>query len=270
MFRSIGREIRHLPNHVVALFVAAPVLIYLDAGHVVSHPIYPGFTHLALVGLTALCLMFLYADGSAPAGPWERGRSERRHDALRMAVLLLTAVMLCAVALQLLQPLLPPTHVETWSNGQGSHGSLSYPEIDGVVDLAVVAATICMGVAAFALIVLAICAPACAALHGIRRGLPEAWRAWRRCYFRLFGLCVIAMLALLPSMALFSPLQAYWDAGGFFGAPDSLRLQLAVDICNRIGPHNIALGAGAATFLVGVIAWAFARAVARLIGQPRG
>lgn len=267
MFKSIGREIRQLPNHVVALFLAGPALIYLDTAHFVMYPVQPGFAHAVLLALDATCLAWLYADGAAPTGPWERRQSKRRRDALRATILISVALVLHAAARELIAPLQPAMHVETWDEGRST---LAYPEVTGIGDVIALAARIVLSVAGLALACIGVCAPACAARYGLRHCLRESWRAWRRCYFRLCGLSMLAMVALIPALLLFMPLADY-RAAVRSAVDNPSRWQVAIDLCNQIGVRNFALSAAAGMFLIGIAVWSYSRAVARLIEQqPRG
>lgn len=267
MFKSIGREIRSIPGHVVALFFAAPALIYLDGIYVVAWSFRPGLAHWVLLALSACCLAWLYADGAAPRGPWEREHSNRRRDALQATILVLAALVVCAAAHELLAPFQPAAHVETWDAGKST---LTYPEVTGIGDAVALAAGIALSFANLAIMLLGLCAPACAAQHGLGRSMQESWRAWRRCYFRLCGLCMLAWIALIPAFVLALPLQVYWAAAGFGSPGHAAQIRLAIDLCNRVGPGNIALGGAAATLLFGIVLWSYSRAVARLIERPRG
>lgn len=267
MFKSIAREICQLPNHVVAMFCAAPVLIYLDGLFVVAWPFRSGLVHWVLLALSAFCLAWLYADGAAPRGAWERERSERRRDALRATILIPVALIVCTAAIELIAPLQPAAHVETWDDGKST---LIYPELTGIGDVIALAAHVALTLAGLAIALLGLCAPACAALYGLRHCLRESWRAWRRCYFRLCGLCMLAWVALIPAVLLLLPLEAYWAAAALTNPGSARQMQLAIDFCNRIGPGNIALGGAGAAFVLGIVLWSFNRAVARIIEQPRG
>lgn len=267
MFKSIGREIRQLPNHVVALFFAAPAFIYLDGVYVVAWSFRPGLAHWVLLALSACCLAWLYADGAAPRGPWEREHSNRRRDALQATILILAALVVCAAAHELLAIFQPAAHVETWNAGKST---LTYPEVTGIGDAVALAAGIALSFANLAIMLLGLCAPACAAQHGLGRCMQESWRAWRRCYFRLCGLSMLAMAAASVAMLLFLPLQVYWAAAGFADPGSAAQMKLAIDLCNRIGAGNTALAGAAATLLFGIVLWSYSRAIARLIEQPRG
>lgn len=262
MFRSIGREIREIRVLAVALLCAATLFVYFDALRILAHPLVPGLAHPVLLGLAALCLAMLYADGAAPAdntagGPWPLSDRRRRRDALKASLLVFAVLAICAKPLGLFH----------FFQAESSLGSEVVPtaEADRAGDAAAPAGNFVFSIAILAIALLATCAPACAAIHGIRRALPESWRAWRHLYFPLFGAAALAMLALIPSAVLFQPVQAFWVALG-----DPRHLQHAIDICNRVGPGNIAPRAATATLLLGVVLWIFSRAVARLIEQPPG
>lgn len=270
MFRSIWREIRSIPGHVLALFLAAPAFIFVDASHVLRHPFALSVSHVAYVVLAICCLVALFAEGAAPersqpASPWQRPHGDRRRDALRVTVCVLVALILCSEAIDLLESLQPAMHVEIWDDGKSI---LSYPEITGIGEAIAFALKVALSLAGLVLTILGLCAPACAALHGWRRCGLEAWRAWRQHYFSLFAVTALGMAALVPAGFLVEPLVEYWRAIGL-GIASSGSLRAAFDICNLFGPARIIYGAAAATLLLGVVLWSYSRAVARLIERPR-
>ncbi len=271
MFRSIWREIRSIPGHVLALFLAAPAFVFVGAASVLRHPFAFSLSHAAYLVLATCCLAALFVDGAAPerlqpAGPWQRPYGERRRDALRVTVCVLVALILCGEAIDLLEPLQPATHLEIWDDGKST---LSYPEIAGIGDAIAFALKVALSLAGLVLTILGLCAPACAALHGWRRCGLEAWRAWRQHYFSLFALTFLGMLALIPAGFLISPQVEYWRAIGL-GTANAGSLRAAFDICNLFGPARIICGAAAATLLLGIVLWSYSRAIARLIERPRG
>jgi hypothetical protein len=267
MFRSIGRTILKLPVHVIVLLASLPVFVYVDAWHVVQNPFFVDVTHVALLAFATLCLIALFADGSAPAGT-------RTRPASFITLALALMFLLIALAADFIEPALPKTIIGTEEYPNGGHASWSYPDFQSASDIAAFAGNAILTLATLATLVLGICGPACAALFGARRAIPESWRAFRRNYWRIGIGAVVSVFILAPVMILLVPLTAYWDALGFASEPQNLEMQakfqLAWEICNQIGPRSIAQSGAAAAFLFGAYLWGVGRLVARLLTKQSG
>jgi len=264
MFRSIGRTILNLPIHVIVLLASLPVFIYVDAWHVVQNPFFVDATHVTLVALAALCLVALFADGSSPKGT-------RRRAAFFVTLALAAIFLLVLLATDLIEPASPQTVVGSDNYPNGIRAEWSFPDVQSGTDTAAFVVNVILALVACATLVLSICGPACAALFGVGRALPESWGAFRRNYWRIGFGGIISVVFMLPTIALFMPLMTYWEAVGFVDDPHNAELQakfqVAWDICNRIGPRSIAQSGAAAAFLLCTYLWAGGRLIANMLAK---
>lgn len=253
-------------SRVPILVIGAAALAFLDveilARHLMEIQLMPlGFAQAIvrpiLVAGTVFCLAALYIEGATPSGPLDATRQTTSYRVLALCLLGLALAFVVAGAIEL------QSRTEHWEDGSGST-SVTYPVIESWPQVAAFVLGTVATIAAIALPVIAMIAPP----YIMRFGWPRLWpfvkTMWR--HRQSYGW----RIALLLPISLISwPARDFWMAG-LWGQTDAstrhlLEIRKLLRWNNWLGHDGVALAAGIAVALFGLLLWRIGKAVGRAL-----
>lgn len=263
---TISRQPSKSISRVPFLVFGAAVLAFLDVEiltrHLIEIQAMPlGFTQAVvrpmLVIGAILCLAALYIEGAKPRGPIDPARRRTSFKVLALCLLgfIFAVVMTGAFEFQM--------RTEHWEDSSGST-TATYPILNSSSDVLAFGLFIIAGVAAIVLPLIAMIAPP----YIMRFGWPRLWpflkTLWR--HRQAYGW---RTLLLFPISLIAWPARDFWMAGLWGRTDASMRHLVEIGDVLRwnkwLGADGVALSAGIAAALFGVLLWWIGKAVGRAL-----
>jgi hypothetical protein len=263
---SVVRQPSEAISRIPFLVFGAAVLVFLDmeilTRHLIEIQVMPlGFTQAVvrpmLVIGAILCLAALYIEGAMPRGPIDPAHRMTSFKVLGLCLLgLMLAVMVTgAFEFQM--------RTEHWDNDFGST-TTTYPVLNSWSDVLAFVLSIIAGIATIVLPLIAMIAPPYIMRFGWQGLWPFLKTLWR--HRQAYGW---RTLLLFPISLIAWPARDFWMAGLWGRTDPSMRHLVEIGDVLRwntwFGADGVALSAGIAAALFGVLLWWIGKAVGRAL-----
>ena len=242
------------------------MLAFLDmeilTRHLIEIQVMPfGFTQAVvrpmLVVGAIICLTALYIEGAMPRGPIDPARRSTGFKVLALCLLSLLLAVMVTGAFEI------QTRTEHWEDGSGST-TTTYPVLDSWPDVLAFALVIIAGIATIVLPLIAMIAPPYIMRFGWQRLWPFLKTLWR--HRQAYGW---RTLLLFPISLIAWPARDFWMAGLWGQTDPSMKHLVEIGEVLRwnkwFGADGVALSAGIAAALFGVLLWWIGKAVGRAL-----
>jgi hypothetical protein len=263
---AISRQPSKSISRVPVLVFGAAVLAFLDmeilTRHLIEIQVMPlGFTQAVvrpmLVTGVILCLTTLYIEGAMPRKPIDPAR---RRTSFKVLILCLLSL---AVAVMVIGAFEFQMRTEHWEDSSG-FTTTTYPVLDSWPDVLAFVLVIIAGITTLVLPLIAMIAPPYIMRFGWQGLWPFLKTLWR--HRHAYGW---RMLLLSPISLIAWPAKDFWMAGLWGQTDPSTKHLVEIGEVLRwnkwFGADGVALSAGIAAALFGMLLWWIGKAVGRAL-----